>query len=302
MNIPVALAEVACLGSALIWAISLTMFRGLIGAHGARAVNFVKCLLATAFLGLTTLVLGQMGSLLSASPRDLMLVAVSGVVGLSLGDSALFASVHHLGVYRTLLLQSLAPIFTAILAAAFLGERLTAGQGLGALVILCGVTLVVARRRSSAEISTGGFSGLGIAFALLAAFGQGAGIVLAKEGMMKIAPLPASFLRLGAASLGLLVMMAFARRLGATLKLLRSPGSLLVLAKPTFLGSYLGILLMMFGIAYAPASVAAVLLATTPVFSLFIDARLTGEPIRAQSLLGTLLAVAGVGILAVTAI
>ena len=301
MNLTVALAEGACLGAALSWAVALTMFRSLIRDHGARAVNLVKCALATVLLGLTAAAFGQLGPLVSASPRDLILVAVSGVVGLSLGDSALFASIHHLGVYRTLLLQSLAPVFTAGLAAAFLGERLTRSQGLGAIVILCGVTLVVAQRGGSAEASSGTFNGVGVTFALLAALGQGAGIVLAKEGMLRIPPLPASFLRLGASALGLVVLVALAGRLRATAGLLTSPRSLLVLAKPTLLGSYLGILMMMVGIAYAPASVAAVLLATTPVFSLFIDARLSGEPIRAQSLAGTLLTVLGVGVLALAA-
>ncbi len=301
MDLSVTLAEAACLGAALAWAISLTMFRGLIGDHGARAVNLVKCLLSTVFLGLTTVAFGQLGPLLSAAPRELWLVALSGVVGLSLGDSALFASVHHLGVYRTLLLQSLAPVFTAALAAAFLGERLTAGQGLGAIIILWGVILVVAERRPSPGSSPGGFTRVGVIFALFAALGQGAGIVLAKEGMLRIPPLPASFLRLGASALGLVVLVALAGRGRATLGLLANPRSLLALVKPTVLGSYLGILMMTAGIAYAPATVVAVLLATTPVFSLFIDARLTGESLRARSLVGTLLTVLGVGVLALAA-
>ena len=301
MDGKVILGELACLGAALAWAVALTMFHGLISAHGARAVNLVKCLVASVLLGGTTLALGQLGPLLTASPRDLALVAVSGVVGLSLGDSALFAAVGRVGVYRTLLLQSLAPIFTAVLAATFLGERLSSGQGVGAAVILAGVTLVVLQRGESSGKRLPSLDALGVLLGLLAALGQGAGIVLAKEGMEGMPFLPASFLRLTASALGLVVMVALAGRLGRAWRLLSDGPSLLLLAKPTLLGSYLGILMMTAGIIYAPASVAAVLLATTPVFSLFIDARLTGEPITARSLLGTLLAVLGVGLLAFSA-
>ena len=126
--------ELACLGSAFLWAITLNLMSGPIARHGARVINMAKCAIAAVMLGVTVLLGGQVGILTGALPRDLGLVAVSGLLGLVLGDTALFASVSRLGVHRSLLLQSLAPVFTALLAAAWLGERLTMPQGLGALV------------------------------------------------------------------------------------------------------------------------------------------------------------------------
>jgi drug/metabolite transporter (DMT)-like permease len=56
---------------------------------------------------------------------------------------------------------------------------------------------------------------------------------------------------------------------------------------------------MMAGVALAPAPVAAVLLGTSPVFSLFLEAVVEKRPVTARGLLGTLLAVAGVGVLSI---
>jgi len=57
----------------------------------------------------------------------------------------------------------------------------------------------------------------------------------------------------------------------------------------------------MAGLALAPTAVAAVLLSTSPVFSLFIEARGDRRPITVAGLIGTLLAVAGVGVLTAAA-
>jgi drug/metabolite transporter (DMT)-like permease len=54
---------------------------------------------------------------------------------------------------------------------------------------------------------------------------------------------------------------------------------------------------MMAGVAFAPASVAAVLLATSPIFSLFVERLAGGPPITVRAFLGTMVAVSGVSLL-----
>jgi len=262
-------------------------------------VNFAKCSIAAVLLGVTTLVLGQVGPLTSAPPRDLAILAFSGFVGMAVGDSALFTAVHRLGVYRTLLLQTLAPIFAAMLAMGVYGERLLPRQWLGGFVILLGVlTVVVSQRRELPRAGVGSWTLAGASAAVLAALGQGAGVVLSKDGMAEVPFVAASFLRLAAASLGLALILALGGRLARSLSAVGQLRALRRIVGPTVLGTYIAVLFMMFGIAYAPASIAAVLLATTPVFSLFIEARILRKAPSWGSLVGTFLAVAGVGILA----
>ncbi len=288
--------------------------------------------------------MGQAGQLRGAGVRDLLLVAVSGLVGLTIGDTALFASVARIGAHRAVLIQTLAPIVTVILAVATRGESLGGGRLPGMLVTLAGVALVLSKPASparaasrapiagpegvgvpeertdpiaSAETRSGepesGRGGeprsaadgrrpdrglwAGVALGLVAAVCQGTGVVLAKAGMSHLTFLPASFLRLGMAAVGLIAIEAAAGRLGSSVRRATSRGTLARIVPAAILGSYIGISLMMAGIERAPASVAAVLLATTPVFSLMLDAVRGQERLTLRGVAGTALAIGGIALI-----
>ncbi len=121
--------------------------------------------------------------------------------------------------------------------------------------------------------------------------------MLAKVGMQELQVLPASFLRLAAAAVGLLLVGLLSAR-GAPRPRRpvesRTVGRVLV---ATLLGTYLALFLMMAGVALAPASIAAVLLSTSPVFSLVLEAIVDHRPPTLRGVVGTLMAVAGVAIL-----
>ncbi len=292
------LGEASCLLAASLWAVTVAMFRGPIERHGARATNLAKCAIAGALLGATLAALGWSRAFGATGRGDLLLVGLSGLVGLTVGDSALFAAVRRLGPYRALLLQTTAPIVTALLATGLQGERFGLARALGMALTLSGVALVVAPRKGGDGFAGASAAGsAGIAFGLLAAVGQGSGIVLAKAGMTTLGSLPASFVRLAAAAMGLLVVGFFDGTVSRSADLARTPRSLARVVPAAVLGSYAGIFLMMFGVGNAPASVAAVLLSTTPVFSLFLDVARGRERLGLRPVLGTLLAIAGVAVL-----
>jgi drug/metabolite transporter (DMT)-like permease len=238
-----------------------------------------------------------------------MFLGGSGLIGLVIGDTALFAAVARIGVQRTLLLQTLAPIFTVIFAKSWLDEQLTGSMAIGGLLILAGVALVVAPRRPSpaasmSETKAPPVAGAnltllvsGIGLGTLAAFGQGCGIVLAKMGMETI-PIPAaSFFRLGTAAVGLLLFEMLTGRLGNVKRLIKHRPALNRVIPATFIGTYLSLFLMMAGVAMAPAAIAAVLLSTPPLFSLILEVILEKRKLTARDLLGTLIAVGGVYVL-----
>jgi drug/metabolite transporter (DMT)-like permease len=300
--------EALCLMAAFLWAVSVAMFREPIRVFGAPAINLFKCCLAALLLGLTTLAFGQGERLAEASSRDLSLIVISAVLGLTMGDTALFAAVARIGTHKTLLLQTTAPIFTAVLVAIWQAEIPTPAQGAGAVLILSGIIVVVGSSRATAgnptatrdttDTPTAGAALpiAGLALAILAALGQGSGIVFAKEGMRELPVLAASFLRLLVGSLGLILLALPGGGLSRAVRVLRDR-SLARVGAASVLGAYLAMLGMMAGVALAPAAVAAVLLATTPIFGLFVDAIALREPVTARGVAGTLTAVAGVAIL-----
>ncbi len=288
--------ELYCLGAAAMWAVAVTIFRRPIQRFGAPAVNLVKSVVATGLLGLTVLVIGQGNTLATAGSGPLWLIAASGLIGLTLGDTALFAAVGRIGPYRTLLLQTLAPVFTALFALFWLGTVPTLREVLGVGIILTGVLMVVApavRTGSDRRTDVAGYL-----FGTLAALGQGVGIVLAKDGMETIPFIPATFFRLVIAAAGLVLLTVVAGRMNRVWQAVGDGRSLGRMAGASFLGTYLAMICMMAGVWLAPPAVSATLLSTTPVFSLFIEARLRREPIARRKILGTVIAVLGVAVLA----
>jgi drug/metabolite transporter (DMT)-like permease len=289
------MGESACLTAAFLWAVAVVLFRVPIAAWGARTANLVKCLLGTGLLALTLPFFGGLASFSTTPGRDLAFIAVSGVVGLTIGDTLLFAAVGRLGAHRTLVLQTSAPVFAGLLAVAT-GERLSLEQLIGAAVILCGVAVVVGCGDHTAN-GVKEAAIVGIALALLAALCQGAGVVLAKEGLDTLGAMPATLLRLAAGTAGLLVATAIGGGFGKLNNVFRDGRPMRRVIPATFLGTYLALLLMMVGVALAPATVAAVLLATSPIFGLVIEAIADRKRPTFLAVVGTIVAVVGVAIL-----
>ena len=302
--------EVACLTAAALWAVAVALFRPAIETFGAQTINLAKCALATVLQGMTVIAFGGFGALFDVPAGAIGWVAASGVIGLIIGDTALFAAVKSFGVHRTLLVQTLAPVFAAVAAWGLLRELPTPRQGLGAIVILIGIALVVAPRRrpqaadgvprSSAEVSDARRArpfAVGAAFATLAAAGQGVGLVLAKIGLVDLPPMTASTHRLAIATLGLAIIAILRGRQGRLGRLPRHRLALRRVLPATLLGTYLAMFLMMIGTDLAVASVAVTLLGTSPIFGLFLEWAATGRRPGASALVGTTIAVAGVALL-----
>jgi drug/metabolite transporter (DMT)-like permease len=289
------LGELACLSAALLWAVSIQLFRDAIDRHGARAANLFKCAFAAALLAATVLATGSWRAFSVTSSTDLGLVAVSGLLGLTLGDTALFSAVARLGAHRGLLLQTLAPVFATAIAIP-LGERLDAAQWVGSGVVLAGVMIVLSRDDSRSGRPAVGIAA-GVALGVVSAFGQGSGVVVAKAGMAVLPILPATLLRLTIGAGGLAAVGAVTGSLGRAAAAVRDRRGLPRLALASFFGTYLAMLLMMAGIAWAQASIAAVLLATPPVFGLVVESVLERRLPSTRGVLGTAVAIAGVALL-----
>lgn len=275
------------------WAFAVSLFRKPILQHGAHAINLAKCTIAAILLGITVLIAGQGGLLFASLGWDWWTLVLSGVIGLTIGDTALFRAVVTLGPPKTLLLQTTVPMFTAVIAAVWMAERPTPAQIVGGVLVMAGVFIVIGEKPG------GGWRRVpwsGVAAGMVYAICQAISIVMSKAGMESYPILAASFLRIGAAALGLMLLVPFLGSLRRIAALVHAPDRRRIFGA-SFLGTYISILLMMAGVRFAPATLAAVLLSTTPIFSLFVDARMTGEPIRGRGIAGTVLAVIGVAVI-----
>ncbi|MBD2551477.1 DMT family transporter [Microcystis elabens FACHB-917] len=295
---PLSAAPVAAaLAAAFCWALSSLLWRRLPTSLSAARLNLLKNLLAVALLLPLALLLPW-----RLSPRPLALLALSGVLGIALGDTLFFAALRRLGTRRTLTIDAGGPAVTSLAGVALLGEVPLPAQWLGIGLISVAVLLVVQQRPAGTgapgrEAAADGVAidGPGVALALGALACGSGGALLARAGLLAggPAPLQAATLRLAAAAL---VMLPLLKGLPLAVPGPRPAGRRWPLAlAATLLGTSAGIALQQTALAGLPGGLAVALLSTAPVMALPLAA-LEGDRPGWRGVLAAAAALAGVSL------
>ena len=229
------------------------------------------------------------------------LMALSGLVGIFLGDTTLFAAMNRLGPRRSGVLFATHALFTALLGYLFLNERLGAQVYLGAAITVAGVMVAVAwGQHKSAAHPWDSLPNtlLGIALALTAAFAQALGALIAKPAMDLSGgfdPVLASAVRVTTALLALVLVGFISPRFGRA----QQPPTRHVLfqtAVSGWVGMGLGVGLLLWSLREGPVGSAGVLSALSPVIILPLLWLKFGRAPASGAWIGAILAIAGVAL------
>ncbi|MBD1917470.1 MULTISPECIES: DMT family transporter [Cyanophyceae] len=286
--------ELAALMAAFLWAVATVVFGRLGKTLSPLVLNLAKGAIALVLLSLTLVLVGQ--SVAGLDHQAVSILALSGVIGIGLGDTAYFAAINHLGPRRALLLETLAPPLAALMALVFLQETLSGRAWLGIGLTLAGVGWVIAERVPGAAPGRADYRG--VLYGVLAALGQATGAVMSRAVLAdtEIAPMWSSLLRLGG---GFIIIVGILRSQGPVvvqLRPLRSPKLLAGVALAAGFGTYLAIYLQQMALKYAATGVAQALTSTSPLFVLPLAAAL-GDRVSLRAIVGAIVALAGIGIL-----
>ncbi|MDM7914831.1 MAG: EamA family transporter [Candidatus Eisenbacteria bacterium] len=288
------IGETAALAAAALWAGTSILWTRQMAVSWPQAMNLFKTALCFPLFLLVLLLFGPRPALAGVGAGSFAILFVSGVAGMSLGDSAYFAALGRIGATRTMLIQTLTPLFAAALSAAFgqpLPGRLAA---VGVAFVVAGLALVLRERPHGTIVRGKVISGL--AFALLAAFCQALGIVLTKLGLEEADVLQASTIRIFAGVLGVLLFSLLRGRLAATVSHAIRPPSLRRILPAALLGSFVGFFLFQVAVRYADPAITAALTGTSPLFVAPLSAVFLGETMKPAGWIGTILAVLGVAL------
>jgi uncharacterized membrane protein len=303
------LGEICALASSACWAVGSLLFARAGRDAAPFVLNAIKCGIGFALLALTTTALEGAHWFAAFGTVDVALLALSGLLGLTVGDTLYFESLIRLGPRRALLLLALSAPLTAILAAVMLGEGLGPMAVLGIAVTTAGVAWVVAERAGSSPVPVpvpaseaeavgrAGGAGTAVLLGLAGAFAQAIANVLTRSASADHPAIGIGSIRIGAAVLGLLVHVLAVRGSGAVWRTLAAPRTMKYLGTATVLSTFLGIWLASAGVRYAPAGVAATLSSTAPVFVLPLAWFALGERLSLRAVLGAAVAVSGIALL-----
>ena len=260
--------EWLALAAALLWAIASLLSVQPASHLGAFAFSRWRMACVTLMLGSAALYSGGFASL---TLGQAMQVALSGLIGIFIGDTALYASLNRLGPRRAGLLFASHALFSALLGAWLFAEVLSGARLWGGALVLSGVVIAIVYGRRTGTHQLERVSGplaIAVALGLLAGLCQSVGTLLAKPVMSQgVDPVAASCVRMAAA----FVAHGLLRLSGARLARPRQPITWPILGMIIgngFLAMTLGMTLILMALSRGDVGMVAILSSTTPVMLL----------------------------------
>ena len=292
------IGEIAALATSFFFAFTSLIFVSAGRMVGSQVTNRIRLIFALIYLIILNIILFHEPLPFSAESSRWIWLSLSGVIGLSLGDSFYFQSLISIGPRLRSLLLSLAPIFGSIIAWTFFHETLTLLQITGIAIALAGIGWVVMSHEEPPNTPQG-HTKRGVLFGVLAGLCQAAGLVLSKKGLLgEFSPFQANAIRMFAALLFTWTWTFIQGKAGITIATLREkPRAIRLLALGALIGPVFGVSSSLLAVQHAEIGVANTLMALPPVILLPISYFVFKEKVGWQAVAGTILAITGVAVL-----
>jgi drug/metabolite transporter (DMT)-like permease len=274
----------AALAAAMAWTTASALWRSLSQFGTAIELNGLKNGLALLFFLPFLFTLpwtDQTGAI--------VVLLLSGVIGIAAGDSFYLGGLRRLGTQRALTVEAIGPVLASMGGVLMMGDTVRPAAWAGALLVSCAVVLVA--QQSKASSATNG-TAFGLLLCVLAVMCGLSGAFLSRHVLItsSLSPMQTAAVRLLGGWLGLLPLL---RGRLSPKHLPKGVVAKVVLA--TLLGTNLGIVLQQIVFQILPVGQGITLMSTAPVMALFLH-RLEGESLQWQGVVAGLLAVSGVAL------
>jgi len=289
MNVPL-FGEFFALGAAVFWAIGpLVAYLG-VDKLGTFRFSMYRFALSTLALAVLSLSAGQVSW---DQTQALWILAVSGVIGVALGEACLFQAVFLLGPRIASIIFSLHSPIAAFVGARIFGEKMALSATFGMLIAVSGVMIAVLFR-SSSEKSGGrwhkpSYYRLGFMLAFVSVFCQVVGALLSKEAIGAVEPIFASFIRTASATVAFFPIFLILRERDRRISL----GALKYVVYSAGISTVGGMTFLLVAFANTEIYRAVVISSLAPVIYIILMSVFRGERFPVAAWIGTLLAILG---------
>jgi len=295
------MGEIASLLTSVCWVLSMMSFTAGGKRVGSQIVNRTRLIFGFLLLGALNLILFQELIPFSAAPDRWMWLGLSGLVGLVIGDAFLFQSLLWIGPRRSLLIMASVPVLNTLLAWLFLDESLTMMAIVGISTIMIGILIVVSEKNGEEDklAQDKKHFVFGLLFAVLGVVGQSTGMIFAKLGVHDGFPaLSGTLMRVIIANVAMLGIALINHQIKPSYEALKANRkALFYISLGALFGPFLGIWLSLVGLQKTDVGVASTLQALAPVLMLPISHFVYKEKISLRAIVGTIVAVIGVGVI-----
>lgn len=269
---------------------------------GGTEANFWRILLAAVFLAILANTTG-----VGLAGPSFKIFFLSGIVGFGVGDLALYEAFPRIGSRLSIMLvHCLAAPFAAVVEWFWLGTKINTPEALCVGIILLGVAVALAPQEHlhlPRRVLI-----IGVVLGIFAAMGQGMGAVLSRKAYdvandagFHMDGISAAYQRiLGGLPVAILGLLWMKWRLRETLLQKDWKRVLPWLIGNAAMGPALGVACYQWALGSAPTAIVLPIVALTPLTMIPLSWKLEGERPSARSILGSVVAVAGVIGLTVT--
>lgn len=290
--------EWLALCAAFLWAISSLI--SVVPAQHLGAFSYSRWR-----MGCTAVILSSMawftGGWLSVSSEHITPMMASGLIGIFIGDTALFACLNRMGPRQAGLLFSCHAVFSAILGYFLFSESMTGMELIGAALVFSGVVMAIFYGRRGQTSNTleeiKGNVWIGVGLGLTAAMCQALGGIIAKPVMQtSVDPVAASAIRMTSAFVAHCALWLIGAKIARATK--RITWKVFgITALNGFLAMAVGMTLILYALREGNVGMVALLSSTTPIMLLPLLWIYTKKRPNRFAWLGAALAVIGTGIL-----
>ncbi|MEF3022992.1 DMT family transporter [Vibrio mimicus] len=290
--------EWLALAAACLWAIASLL--SITPARHLGSFAYSRWRMGCTSVILTTIALFT-GGWLTVQSSAIPAMMLSGLIGIFIGDTALFACLNRMGPRQSGLLFSCHAVFSAVLGYFLFSESMTEQELFGSTLVFSGVLMAIFfGRRGQAGPSLDSINGsvwVGIGLGLTAALCQALGGIIAKPVMQtEIDPVAASAMRMITAfAAHSLLRLTGARIARPTQRI--TLNIFLVTALNGFIAMAVGMTLILYALREGNVGTVALLSSTTPIMLLPLLWLYTKQCPNRYAWLGAIVAVAGTSLL-----
>ena len=280
----------SAISAVLSWTFACSIWRRESRKLLPRQINIYKNVLASIFFLPVAIRINWF-----SDPLSIFILIISGIVGISIGDTLYINSLKIIGTRKTLSFEALTPIIATILATLSINEIYPQKVWVGSFIVSFSLLMIVRQNTFQKEDSRetnilGIFCALGSVFCAVLAALMSRVILITST----LTPLETTEIRLLSASIFLFLF--FKKDFFDLLKnrsITRQSHSSLILS--TLLGTNCGILFQQIVFKFLPIGIGWTLLSLSPIFALFISKR-EGDQINKLTIIYSFLSFIGVSI------
>tara|TARA_B100000212_G_scaffold322279_1_gene281517 strand:- start:22 stop:906 length:885 start_codon:yes stop_codon:yes gene_type:complete len=265
----------SALGASLSWTYACFVWRSQTHHNSSLDINLLKNLFAFIFFAPVFFIFQDIVEF-----KFLILLLLSGVIGIGFGDTFYLKSLQLIGTRKTLSIEALSPIFAAFSGGLFINEYLSVKSWIGIVFVSISIIYILKNNNNLIDKNynfyTNYFAFRNYIYSFLSVICAVIGALLSRYVFLEtnLNPLQTTEIRLLGSLIFLIIISKF--KVNFFIKDLKSTEKVKFILS-ILLGTNIGIYLQQLVFKNLPLGIGWTILSTSPIFSLFLAKREEGK-------------------------